>query len=179
VIRNTRLLSAPEMRVAFDMAFAAPAIRRQEGIDPFLAVRLGGDPYAVRLFAIAGFAPARTIVAFPGAPPAMLGLAGLRGSLVPVYDLATLLGYPPERTPLRWFLVCGTADVVAFAFAELEGHLQVVASESTSNAEGAIARRHVRQVLHVPDGARAIIDVPSLIEVVEKAASPPAQSKEQ
>jgi len=55
---------------------------------------LGGERYASDVREIREFLPVGQLVAVPGAPPAVKGLTQIRGRLVPVLDLAVLLGKP-------------------------------------------------------------------------------------
>ena len=158
---------AAELRRAFDGMFAAPAVRPTEGIERFLAIRIAKNKYALRLGEIAGLAPARKLVPLPSAMPAMLGLAGVRGNLVPVYDLATLIGNESEENS-RWLVICGGTHVAALAFAELDGYMELpsFALHSIGQEEG--ARQHIRQMLSVSDGARGVIGIPSLLETIKE-----------
>ena len=68
----------------------------------------GGAPFAFRLAEIAGVAVDRKLTSLPSPVPELLGLAGLRGRLVPVYSLTALLGGTPEGTAGRWLVLdCG------------------------------------------------------------------------
>ncbi|KMO12881.1 chemotaxis protein CheW, partial [Methylobacterium platani] len=77
--------------------------------DRFLVVSLGSGPSAERVALPAGLvravAPVPALIRLPGAPPAVSGLAALRGGVVPVLDLARLLApaaapFPPGRLVL-------------------------------------------------------------------------------
>lgn len=145
------------LREAFDQSFAeAVAGERAEQLD-FLAVRVAGDPYALRLSEIQSLHAGRSLVAAPSELPELLGMAGFRGVLTPVYDLARLLGYDAASTP-KWLVVVQHHSPVAFAFASFEAHLRVT-QESVSSAvqaEHAAARGAVQRgasalpLLHLP-----------------------------
>jgi purine-binding chemotaxis protein CheW len=107
----------------------------------------------------------------------MLGLAGIRGNLVPVYALAALLGHE-AREPPRWFALSSGSDRVALAFAELEGYLERPRSEVRAAAEGEARRAHVRERLHAPDGVRAIIELASLAAAIEERVATATVIKE-
>ncbi|MEW6283217.1 MAG: chemotaxis protein CheW, partial [Candidatus Eremiobacterota bacterium] len=85
---------AEEIRRAFDLAFASPAERAEVTTVALLAVRVGGAPYAVRLSELSAVAAKPRIAALPGGPPELAGLVSFRGGLLPVWDLAALLGHP-------------------------------------------------------------------------------------
>ena len=82
-----------ELRESFDRGFALPPADASRAGDAFLIVRAGDG--AVR--DLAGRASwawrvDRKIVPLPLQVPGLLGLAGLRGQLTPVFSLASLLG---------------------------------------------------------------------------------------
>jgi purine-binding chemotaxis protein CheW len=114
---------AAELRRDFDNSFAAPPASEVAAKVGLLAVRLSGKGFAIRLAEIAGLFADKKITRVPGASAAMLGIAGFRGAIVPVYDLHCLLGEPAAKTA-RWLVQAATAPV-AFAFDAFEGQLRV------------------------------------------------------
>ena len=75
---------AAVLKKAFDDTFADQRRPARTGSVDLLAVRLGGEPWAIPLSAIAGLQSDKKITPLPGATPGLLGLAGFRGVLVPV-----------------------------------------------------------------------------------------------
>ena len=80
------------LRQAFDRGFASPPADASQAFEDVLTIRLGDAPFALRLSEAAGLYADRRIVPFPSPVPEFLGLAGLRGQLVPVYHLGVILG---------------------------------------------------------------------------------------
>ena len=100
------------LRQDFDRSFTEPARRHDVEHAELLAVRAGGRPYALRLSQTAGLYPDRPVTPLPGPLSALLGVAGFGGTIVPVYDLAALLGHPlPERP--RWLVLASGAGANA------------------------------------------------------------------
>lgn len=83
-------------------AAAAPAEPRS---DPFVVVGVGAERYGLPIEAVREIAPASEVWAMPGAPPAMRGLAYLRGVPLPVLSLAALLGRPASSDGVLAVLV--------------------------------------------------------------------------
>src|ERR1700760_4167096 len=106
-----------ELRGDFDRSFAEPARSHDVEHAELLAVRAGGRPYALRLSQTAGLHPDRPVTPLPGPIPALLGLAGFAGTVVPVYDLAGLLGHPGATRP-RWLVLAAGTPPLALAFHE-------------------------------------------------------------
>ena len=114
-----------ELGAEFDQTFARPLPVGAEDLQSLLAIRVAGHPLALRLSELSGLEARRRIVPLPGSLAELEGLAGLRGRLVSVFQLASLLGCGPERADWRWLVLARGEEVVAFAFGEVEGLLRV------------------------------------------------------
>lgn len=131
-----------DLRREFDAAFAAPYAAPAARVD-LVALRAGTLACAVRTAEVEGVAPFRGVAPVPCGEPAFLGVAGVRGAIVPVYDLAALAGGGAARAP-RWLLLSGGAEPVALAFDEMEGYLRVGRDDLVAAAVGAAAAEAVR-----------------------------------
>ncbi|HUG26322.1 chemotaxis protein CheW [Piscinibacter sp.] len=161
---------ATELRRDFDRSFAEPPrARRPPSID-LLAIRLGGDPHALRLSAISGVFASKKLTPLPGASPDLLGIAGFRGSVVPVYDLRMLLGYPASDRP-RW-LVVAAAQPVALAFEGLDGYLRLPLDRIARPEQPHASRAHVHELARVADprtpaqAPRPLVDLDSIVAAI-------------
>jgi chemotaxis signal transduction protein len=170
-------LSAGQLRRAFDAGFAVPPVERRADLEPFLALRIASTAYAVRLLEIAGVAPATKIVRLASDLPGMLGLAAVRGVLLPVYDLQALLGGEPATGLPSWFLLCGRVDRVALSFSGFEGHV-LVSRADVHAADGESRGRHVRELARVSGAVRAVIDVHSLVGAIQQRVPAVGPTKE-
>jgi chemotaxis signal transduction protein len=142
--------SAETLRRRFDQSFAAPAGSNPQSVEDLLAIRVGADPYVLRLSQIAGLSTSLKIVPVPSPIASLLGIVGVRGLMAPIYDLGMLLGYPRAAEP-RWTVFVRAPQTVGFAFETFESHLQVPVSSvrgETVRAAGAL---------------RPIIDMPSVV----------------
>jgi hypothetical protein len=113
---------AAQLRRAFDRSFAEAVLPAATAFDDFLAIRLRDDAHLLRLEEVARLLPLRALTRFPGTAPGWLGLAGMAGAVVPVYDLGLLLGYAAAAPP-RWMALCRAAPV-ALAFDAFEGQFR-------------------------------------------------------
>ncbi len=156
---------AAALRREFDDAFARPALLDERDSVELLAVRVCADAHAIRLSEIAGLFADRRITPVPGPLPELLGMAGLRGAIVPVYDLRLLLGHTPA-TPPRW-LVLAASGQVGLAFDQLEGHV-VVPRESIVAEPGPVAGAPpARELVGLPGAGRCVLlRVSSLVEEI-------------
>jgi chemotaxis signal transduction protein len=166
---------ASELRTAFDQSFAELPNEATVHVENFLAIRIGSDPFAMRLRDVAGLYADRAITSLPSPVSELVGIAGFRGGLVPVYDLRALLGYPTSE-PTRWLVLVTTQlepsappTPVALAFDRFDGHLRVSPDAITTGAsDGRIA--YVRELVSVEGGPRPIVDVGSLLDSITKRA---------
>jgi purine-binding chemotaxis protein CheW len=162
---------AEALRHAFDRSFATAHAVATQARDDLLAIRLGDDRYAIRVDGIGGLFADRQVTPLPGPLSELLGIAGLRGALIPVYDLRLLLGYPGGGTP-RWLVLATAGAPLGLAFDHLEGHLHLPRSAITVAARPDAAARHVREVAQTADGARPIVNLPSLLAAITRRADP-------
>jgi len=111
------VIHADELRRAFDAGFAAaPSAPAPAGTD-LLVFGLG----ALRLADVSSFHVDLAITALPATDPALLGIAIVRGAIVPVFDAARLLARPPGGA-LRWVAIVRGRGL---AFGDFRGHARV------------------------------------------------------
>ena len=157
------------LRRDFDRSFAEPVRRHDEEHIELLAVRAGGRPYALRLAQTAGLHPDRPVTPLPGPLPALLGLAGFAGTVVPIYDLAALLGHPGADRP-RWLVLATGQPPLGLAFHELDGHVRVAAEAIVGEQAGGGARGCLRGIAGLDGSSRPIVDVPATRALVHALA---------
>ncbi|GIJ67114.1 hypothetical protein Voc01_020310 [Virgisporangium ochraceum] len=147
------------LRHAFDSAFALPPPPRDDDLVDLLAVTADADALAVPLTAMAGLVADRAVTPLPGSPADLIGVAGLRGHLVPVYDLARILGSGrtrgPERT-VRWMVLAAGSPTFAVAVDRVDGHLRVPRDAIAEPIDG---RGPGGAVVHTGAGARPVVDL--------------------
>ena len=163
------------LRDDFDRSFAEPARRHDVEHDELLAVRAGGRPYALRLSQTSGLFPDRPVTPLPGPLGALLGVAGFSGAIVPVYDLAALLGHPLPDRP-RWLVLAAGTPPLALAFHELDGHVRVPADTIVTEAGGSGPQGCLSGMVPLAGGTRPIVDLPATRALVH-ALSGHSESK--
>lgn len=161
-------LTALALRADFDQAFATAP--REPGPDPtgMLAIRIAGEPYALRLAQIGGLHADRRIMGLPSPVPALRGVASFRGQIVPVYDLALLLGHTRSAAP-RWLVLVRGAQALALAFDQFEAHFAATPDQIMSGAQMP-GRDHLCDTVQGADALRPVIDLPSLHDALQRQA---------
>jgi purine-binding chemotaxis protein CheW len=132
-------------------------------MEDLLAIRIGGDPYALVRGELAGLFADKRVTPLPGGAPGLLGISGFRGALVAVYDLRAVLGGGAAARPVRW-LVTAAAAPIALAFERFEALLRVPREAITTRA--AAAAGHAPRVVRTADEVRPVLDVPSIVGAI-------------
>jgi purine-binding chemotaxis protein CheW len=166
--------TAAGLRRAFDESFRRSVDAAGAAAEDFLAIRLRGDPHVIRQVEVARLLRFRGVVRYPAPAPAWLGLAGVAGSIVPVYDLAVLAGYATAQSP-GWMVLCA-AMPVALAFDGFDGHFRRADADADAGADADAPSRP--GVLRMAGEARPVVSIASLLEIVRSLARPTASGKE-
>ena len=169
--------TAADLRREFDLGFAAPPAAEPAQHERFLAVRIGGDPYVIRLAEIGGIYAGRHIAPMPSTLPALLGVAGFRGQIAPVYDLAALLGYPARAGP-RWLVLTRSSDAVALGFDAFDAQWVVPAQDVVATSASASARPHVRDAVRANGELRPVAHLASVLDEIRKQVKAALSIKE-
>jgi chemotaxis signal transduction protein len=152
----------------FDDNYRDAAPERATEVEDLLAIEIAGHPYALRVRELNGLYEDRAITALPGAPSELLGLAAVRGGLVAVYDLASLIGYAAGDDPRLFVAARGTS--IAFAFRTLAGHRRVT-PEELAKREGDRDPWSV-EVMREADRTRPILELTALVRELERRCIP-------
>jgi purine-binding chemotaxis protein CheW len=164
------------MREEFDRSFVEPLVLSRPAEDDLLALQISGHDYAVRLSEIAGLHENRSMVSVPSPVPELLGLSAFRGVLVPVYDLALLLGFGAATRP-RYLLLTREPHSVALAFDTLTAHLRVARAESAVTHREA-ERGHVLGATEHHGALYPILSIASLLESISSKERSYVSAKE-
>jgi chemotaxis signal transduction protein len=163
---------AAELRANFDAAFAVQQSKSAGAEIDVLAIRVSGHGYALRLSEVLAVHAERQLTAVPSPLPALLGLVGVRGLVVPIYDLRLLLGHGAGPTP-RWLALARAASPIGFAFDTFEAHWRLPLGAVVAGTAGvAHGNRFAPGSVETDAGPRPLLHLPSLIESVAKHTRP-------
>jgi chemotaxis signal transduction protein len=168
-----------ELRSVFDQARAAPfSAGAEEQTETLLAIRVSRDAFAIRIAEVSSLATDSKIVALPSSVHELLGVAGMRGTLVPVYSLAALLGYGTEPEQARWLAVCGNDEPFALAFGVFEGYLRVPLTGLYEVEQKDAARSFLTHVARATEMVRAVVSIPVLRQAIQERCGDQGVPKE-
>ncbi len=172
--RGARADRAAELRAAFDRGFAEPPPPEAEAAADYLGIRIGGVAYAVALSEIGAVFADKRIAPLPSGASELLGIAGVRGDIVPVFSLGALLGQSGGDGKPRW-LVLAAGGRAGFAFDALDGHLRIPLARITPTAS---PRSFVEANAVMAGEARPIVRIATLMEHLERRAGQNGGAKE-
>lgn len=135
-------------------------------------VSLGGPLVALDLADVREVAVFEDWTAMPLAPPHVVGVANLRGSVVPIVDAHAALGLPPRR-PERRVRAC----VLAAAGLEAAMVIDVVVALEAFSEMEPLDRSHAPAFHHAlgwvrrETGPVPLLDVPSLLQALRPAGA--------
>lgn len=171
------LFAVEELRREFDAAFSLPLREAARDTEDLLEIRVAGRPYALRVAELGGVSAGNRITPVPSGQAALLGLVGIRGVLVPVFDLARLLGESaPDEVP-RWVALSRGDSPVGLAFAAVEGHVPV-GPDALQASEGA-SHALVSQLVRSEAGLRPVVSVGRVLSLLRGGPSAEALEKEE
>ncbi|HVR61899.1 MAG TPA: chemotaxis protein CheW [Polyangia bacterium] len=168
---------AAALRLAFDRGFAEARETAEVPCDDLLAVDVGGAPHLLRLADIASLHVDHPLVAVPSPDPRLLGIAGVRNTLAPVFDLRLLLGYP-ATAPARWLATARGPTPVALAFDRFDGHARVPRAEVAAAVADSAADRVVSGAVLVRGVVRPLIQMAAVLQLLARKTRPGAPVKE-
>ncbi len=164
---------AADLRAAFDRGFAEPVRSEAAAHHDLLTIRVGAEPYAIKLAEIVGLFAGRTPTPVPGGSAALIGIAGFRGMLVPVYSLRTLLGHAGTGAS-RWLVIAAAAPV-ALAFDAFEAHARVPVDAVAPRQSHDDTRAYAAEFIRTAAVVRPILHLPSIIDALDATPAPSAQ----
>lgn len=165
VSRSNVTARAIELRRAFDRSFAEPIRNDTTLQEALLAIRVGAQSCALRLSEITGLIADKKITPVPGSSAALRGIAGFRGTILPVYDLQILLGHAGSKTP-RWLVIAAAAPV-ALAFEGFERQLRVSRDAILRHATRAETMSYAREFVRTENFTGPIMHLPSILDAIE------------
>jgi chemotaxis signal transduction protein len=166
---------ALELRRRFDDSFAVAAAETTPDYIDLLAVRVAEDAYVIALSEVTSVFVARPIVAVPAEATGLLGLIGVRGEVIPVFALASLLGYGTGVDVPRWMITCGTEYSVAIGFSDLEGYVRIPRAALSSGRATQRVSAFSTDVASTPSGVRPVLSIARLLRSLTSASNASAR----
>jgi chemotaxis signal transduction protein len=132
--------------------------------DVHVQVRVGTELYALPVVRVLEVGEMRALTVAPGASRATLGICNLRGDLLPVFDLATVLGLPRSEDPQRMLVAERGGTRAGFAVDEVTDVDEL--PEADQEAESDL----LSGAALIDGSLVGVIDVDRLFDLLERAA---------
>lgn len=149
---------ALQLKREFDEQFSIPRLFTPEKSEEFLIIRVGPARFALRARELGGMFRCPHVTPFPSGHKAVVGLAGIQGSVIVVYSIGTLLGAASAPTEGGWILLRRTDRSSALLFDAPEGYRVVAAGCIVSSTEGPAEQCEPRHVFFDDGGSISIVE---------------------
>ena len=165
-----------DARREFDSSFTVPAVISRKHVHLVVRIRVSDRIFAVKRDELTGISKLKQVLPIPSSASALLGITTVRGTLVPVFDLAAMLGLTSSREQAAWTLLINRATPVGLAFDDFEGQSEVF-SGNFFDGDPPQAGSYFHQIAETDAGKLPVLDIAGLLESIRKNAgqSTPAQ----
>jgi purine-binding chemotaxis protein CheW len=140
-----------------------------------IAFRMGNQEFCVDVMSIREIRGWTAATPLPQAPDFVRGVINLRGTVLPIVDLAARLGFAPaEPTARHAIIVTQIADQIVGLLVEGVSDIFTVADDKiqpTPDVASEAAKRFVRGVIPLDDRLISVVAIDSVIPALEKVAA--------
>jgi purine-binding chemotaxis protein CheW len=131
-----------------------------------VVAHVGGEQYGVPVEDVLEVADAGDIVPVPGSGAALLGVRNLRGQVLPVVDLAAVLGLPRTAMPGRVVVVADGGRAAGLGVDSVKG------VESLPEGREEADSPHLTAAAVVDSALVGLVNVTSVLDAAEGAHAP-------
>jgi purine-binding chemotaxis protein CheW len=124
-----------------------------------LVIMIGGEKYALPMDALMAVYEGYTIVSLPSVPPFVAGIVNVRGQILPVFDVAVLLGVASAAVK-RALLIVSNAEFSLGLSVEAVGDVETVLVSSLQPVPTVLNHVYLRNIL--PNGT-ALLDLDAIL----------------
>ena len=144
-------------------------------IAEFVTFFAGGQSFSIDITDVREIRRWSPVTPLPHAPAEVLGVMNLRGSVIPIYDLAARFGLPPTTESTRNVIVVAMHDSqVLGLLVEAVSEILSVARhqiQATPDVRSDSARQSVTGVITVGEGMTRVIDLGAVVQPRLKAGA--------
>jgi len=144
-------------------------------IAEFVTFFVGGQSFSIDITDVREIRRWSPVTPLPHAPAEVLGVMNLRGSVIPIYDLAARFGLPPTTESTRNVIVVAMHDsqVLGLLVEAVSEILSVARNQiqATPDERSDSARQSVTGVITVGEGMTRVIDLGAVVQPRLKAGA--------
>ena len=145
---------------------------KASGSSRICLMSLGGEPFAIDLRHVREVFELESVTPVPGVPPILVGVANLRGTVMPLADLRPSLGVPSSVDPKYAVVVRHGQQHVGILIDDVPEIRTIHAEDLVSAASRGLAetRPFVSGLAKIEERMSGVMDVSKLLACVEGAA---------
>lgn len=133
-------------------------------------ITLAGELFAVDLRSVREVFEVESVTPVPGMAAALIGVANLRGSVIPLVDLRLMLGLPAGGQPCRLAVVIRHGGQQVGVLVDRVPEIRIVRGDdfmpAPSRGSGGL-KPFVSATMRVEDRIGGVVEVPTLLSYVE------------
>lgn len=133
-------------------------------------VSLGGELFAIDLHSVSEVFEVDSVTPVPGMPAVLVGVANLRGLIIPLVDLRPLLGLPTTGSALPYAVVVRHGAQLLAVLIERVPEIRTIGRAqflpAGQHARG-FSRSFVTAVLCIEERMGAVLEIPTVFEQLE------------
>lgn len=141
----------------------------------FITLVAGGQHFCIEITQIREIRRWSPVTALPHAPAHVLGVINLRGAVIPIFDLASKLGFEEVAiTERHIIIITAIGDRTVGLLVESVSEILGVAPNEVRDAPSGLddqATRSIKGIIPLADGMTKIIDLDALLRVSERHAA--------
>ncbi|MDX2202272.1 MAG: chemotaxis protein CheW [Hyphomicrobiaceae bacterium] len=154
---------------------SAPAKAGNQAKRELIAFRIGGQEFCVDVMSVREIRGWTMATPLPQTPDFVRGVINLRGTVLPIVDLASRLGFPPaEPTARHAIMVAQSGSQIAGLLVEGVSDIFTVDTEEiqpTPDVASDMAKRFVRGVIAMDGRLISVIAIEAVLPPPEKAVA--------
>jgi len=136
-------------------------------------IMIGGELFAIDLRQVREVFELESVTPVPGMPASLVGVANLRGTIVPLADLRQSLGAALSTTPRYAIVVRHEAHLIGLLIDEVP-EIRAIYPEDMLDSSGLSVnggRPFLSRLVRVEDRVSGMLEIPSLVASVEESAT--------
>ena len=155
-----------------EQAGAAPAAGYPSRV---CLITLSGGTFALDLRSVREVFPVESITPVPGMPSILVGVTNLRGVVLPIVDVRSLLGLTTAGTPPKFVVVLAHGGNQVGVLTDRVPEIRTVEQDQflpATQAGQAEARPFVSTILRVEDRLGGLLELPTLLAHMDARGIP-------
>lgn len=150
-----------------------PERAKASGVLRVCLIMLGGELFAIDLGQVREVFELESVTPVPGMPASLVGVANLRGTIIPLADMRQSLGAALSTTPRYAIVVRHEAHQIGLLIDDVP-EIRAISPEDVLDSSGSSVRGgrpFLSGLVRVENRVSGVLEIPSLLASVETAAT--------